>query len=151
VHRRRRDLAIIKTLGFTRGQVRTAVAAQANTTIVIALIVGIPLGTSAGRWLWTLRAHELGTVNEPSVPWTALALLILAALALANVIATLARRSAANTRPPHRVKRGKNPSQEAAAADDADRAHRSNDAAAIRCRYWTYASNDQPRLTTRRR
>ena len=29
--------------------------------------------------------------------------------------------------------------------------HRSNDAAAMRCRYSTYASNGQPRITTRRR
>ena len=29
--------------------------------------------------------------------------------------------------------------------------HRRSDAAAIRCRYSTYASNGQPRITTRRR
>src|SRR6266540_3607297 len=40
VRRRRRDLAILKTLGFVRGQVRRSVGVQATTLTVIALAIG---------------------------------------------------------------------------------------------------------------
>jgi ABC-type lipoprotein release transport system permease subunit len=99
IRRRRRDFAILKTLGFNRRQVRTAVAVQSSTTVAIAMIIGLPLGIVAGRWLWSLRADELGIVNEPSLPWLALGLVVLAALVLAVGIAGIAGRSAANTRP----------------------------------------------------
>jgi hypothetical protein len=46
VRRRRRDLAILKTLGFTRGQVSATVAWQATTLAVVALLVGMPLGVA---------------------------------------------------------------------------------------------------------
>jgi hypothetical protein len=46
--RRRRDLAILKTLGFVRRQVRHAVAWQATTIVAIALLIGLPAGV-AGR------------------------------------------------------------------------------------------------------
>ena len=99
VRRRRRDLAILKTLGFHRRQVRLAVAVQSTTTVAIALVAGVPLGIVAGRWLWSLRADELGILNEPSVPRVELMLLVLAALVLANAIAVVTGRAAANTRP----------------------------------------------------
>ena len=48
IRRRRRDLAVFKTLGFTRGQVSASIAWQATTIGVLALLVGIPLGLIAG-------------------------------------------------------------------------------------------------------
>src|SRR5205823_9586917 len=54
VRRRRRDLAVLKTLGFVRGQVSLAVVWQATTLSAIALLIGVPLGTAGGRWAWTL-------------------------------------------------------------------------------------------------
>ena len=50
VRRRRRDLAILKSLGFVRGQVSAAVAWQATTVALLALAVGLPLGVALGRW-----------------------------------------------------------------------------------------------------
>jgi ABC-type lipoprotein release transport system permease subunit len=47
--RRRRDLAILKALGFTRSQVQAAVAWQATTITAIALLIGLPAGIAAGR------------------------------------------------------------------------------------------------------
>ncbi len=48
---RRSDLAILKTLGFLRGQVTATIAWQASTFAVIALALGLPLGLTAGRWV----------------------------------------------------------------------------------------------------
>ena len=50
VRRRRRDLAVLRTIGFTRRQVRAAVAWQAATLMAVALALGIPAGLICGRW-----------------------------------------------------------------------------------------------------
>jgi predicted lysophospholipase L1 biosynthesis ABC-type transport system permease subunit len=68
VRRRRRDLATLKTLGFTRGQVPQTVAWQATTFALLALLVGVPLGVAGGRWAWRLVADQLGVVSGPVVP-----------------------------------------------------------------------------------
>jgi ABC-type lipoprotein release transport system permease subunit len=49
IRQRRRDLAVLKTLGFVRSQVSAAVAWQATTVAVVALAVGMPLGFALGR------------------------------------------------------------------------------------------------------
>ncbi|HUY51992.1 MAG TPA: ABC transporter permease [Streptosporangiaceae bacterium] len=56
VRRRRRDLAILKALGFGRRQVASTVAWQATSFILVALVLGLPLGVTAGRWAWDLVA-----------------------------------------------------------------------------------------------
>ena len=99
VRRRRRELAVLKTLGFVRGQVRTTVAWQASTLIAIALLVGVPVGVATGRWIWTAFAEYLGVVGQSRTPWLAVAILVPAAFVVANVVAGLPARSAARTRP----------------------------------------------------
>jgi putative ABC transport system permease protein len=98
VRRRRRDLAILKTLGFKRRQISATVAWQATTLALIALI-GIPFGVVLGRWGWTALADQLGIPAEPRTPLGAIVLTIPAALILANLAAALPARSAARTRP----------------------------------------------------
>src|SRR5205823_8599150 len=66
--RRRRDLAVLKTLGFVRRQVSAAVAWQATTLVLLALIVGLPVCVAAGRWVWQLFAGQLGVPTDPRVP-----------------------------------------------------------------------------------
>src|SRR4029077_3494138 len=44
VRRRRRDLAVLKTLGFTRWQVLRTVGWEASALAAAALLAGIPLG-----------------------------------------------------------------------------------------------------------
>ena len=59
IRKRRRDLAVIKTLGATRRQLASAVAWQATTLVAVALVVGVPLGTVKSwirRGLLKLRA-----------------------------------------------------------------------------------------------
>ena len=99
VRQRRHDLAILKTLGFVRGQVRGTVIWQAATLTLFALAVGIPLGVGAGRWSWRLFADRLGTVPEPVVPVLAVVLTIPVSLFIAASVAALPARAAARTRP----------------------------------------------------
>jgi putative ABC transport system permease protein len=97
VRRRRRDLALLKTLGFTRRQLATTVAWQSTVVAIVGLVAGIPLGIAVGRWLWIAFAHELSTVPDPVVPAGSVALAAVAALVLANLVAALPGRSAART------------------------------------------------------
>jgi hypothetical protein len=97
VRRRRRDFALLKTLGFTRGQVAGAVAWQASAIAVVGLVIGLPVGVAAGRWLWLAFARELSAVPDPVIPAGSIALAVIAALVLANLVAALPGRAAART------------------------------------------------------
>ena len=99
VRRRSRDLAILKVLGFVRGQVSAAVAWQSTTIAVIAVALGVPLGAAAGRWAWQLFADRLGVPPQPVTSLTALALLAPGTILLANLVAAVPARLAARTRP----------------------------------------------------
>jgi putative ABC transport system permease protein len=99
VRRRARDLAILKTIGFDRAGVQAAVAWQATTLTVVALVAGIPLGIAAGRWAWRLFADQLGVITEPRVSAAAMLIMIPAALLLANAIGALPARAAARVHP----------------------------------------------------
>jgi predicted lysophospholipase L1 biosynthesis ABC-type transport system permease subunit len=97
--RRRRDVAILKSLGFGRWQLRQAVAWQATTIAGIALLVGLPAGVAGGRWAWRYLATQLGVLPEPAVPLTAIVIAIPAALVVANLIAAAPGQAAARIPP----------------------------------------------------
>ena len=97
VRRRRRDLAILKTLGFTRGQLAMAVAVQAGVAAVIGCAVGVPAGIALGRVLWNLFANEINAVPYPTVPGATVVVIGLVAIALAVLVATIPGRIAART------------------------------------------------------
>jgi predicted lysophospholipase L1 biosynthesis ABC-type transport system permease subunit len=97
VRRRRRDFALLKTLGFTRRQLGGTVAWQSSVIAVIGLVIGVPLGVAAGRWLWLAFAHELSAVPDPTIPAGPVALAAVAALVLANLVAAVPGRQAART------------------------------------------------------
>jgi hypothetical protein len=97
VRRRRRDLALLKTLGFTQRQLAAAVAWQASVAAGVGIVVGIPVGVVLGRWLWTLFARLIYAVPLPTVPVTSVVLIGVGALVLANVVAAIPARIAART------------------------------------------------------
>jgi hypothetical protein len=99
VRRRRRDLAILKTLGFTRRILAAAVAWQAIVDALVGAVIGIPLGILFGRELWTLFARDINAVPQPTVPATSLILVALGTIIVAIVAAALPGRSAATTPP----------------------------------------------------
>lgn len=99
IRKRRGDLAILKVLGFVNRQVRATVAWQATTLVIIALIIGIPLGIATGRSGWVMFANSLGVVPTPDTPSFLVGMLPPAAIALTNIIALLPARAAASTKP----------------------------------------------------
>ncbi len=96
VRRRRRELALLKTLGFTSRQLAATIAWQASVIAVIAVIIGVPLGIVAGRQLWVVFARSINAVPQPTVP-TSLLLVTVCTLALANLVAAVPARLAART------------------------------------------------------
>ena len=97
VRRRRRDMALLKTLGLSRGQLAAAVAWQSSVAAAVGTALGIPLGIAAGRYLWDLFAHTIDAVPAPSVPARPIVLIAVGAMALANLVAALPGRAAART------------------------------------------------------
>jgi len=99
VRRRRRDLALLKALGFTGRQVSASMSVQATFVGLVGLLVGLPLGIALGRWLWVLFAHQVYAVPTPTVPVATLVLVAIVTIVLVNVVAVLPGRSAARTPP----------------------------------------------------
>jgi predicted lysophospholipase L1 biosynthesis ABC-type transport system permease subunit len=95
VRQRRRDLAMLKTLGFTRRQIAAAIAWQSTVDAVVGILIGVPLGVVAGRQLWTLFARTINAVPDPTVPVLSVALVAAGALLFTNVVAALPGRFAA--------------------------------------------------------
>ena len=99
VRRRRGELAVLKTLGFSRHQVRATIAWQASTVAWVGLVIGLPLGLVAGRVVWLAVADELGVSTDPTWPVLGVLLLVPAAFLAVNVIALFPADRAANTLP----------------------------------------------------
>jgi hypothetical protein len=99
VRQRRRELALLKSLGMQRGQLKAIVTSQAMTMMVVATLVGVPLGVAGGRWTWTAFANSIGIVPAPVVPVTALALGIAGLIAAAGLLALWPAALAARTVP----------------------------------------------------
>jgi hypothetical protein len=97
VRRRRRDLALLKTLGFTQRQLAAAVAWQSTVIAAIGIILGVPLGIVLGRQLWILFARNINAVPDPAVPVLSVLLVAIGALVFANLDAALPGLDAAHT------------------------------------------------------
>jgi hypothetical protein len=97
VRRRRRDLALLRTLGFLRRQLVSVVIWQASVAAAVGIIVGVPVGIIVGRWLWILFARSIEAVPDPTIPVGAIALVALGAFALASLLAAIPGRIAART------------------------------------------------------
>jgi putative ABC transport system permease protein len=99
VRSRRRELAILRSVGFTSRQIRWSVRAQTVAAMAAALVVGLPLGVVMGRLTWQAFAGRLGVVPDPTTPLLVLGLTVVGGLALALMAATIPARLAAATRP----------------------------------------------------
>ena len=103
------DLAVLRVFGFTRRQTAIAVGTMATATIVVGALVGVPLGLVAARVAWTTLASDVHVATDLARPAGTLALLLLVAVAIANVVAAAGargvRRSRGGHRPPDRVGR----------------------------------------------
>jgi FtsX-like permease family len=99
VRQRRRDLAVLKTLGLSRGQVLRLVAWQASALGCVALLAGLPLGVLAGRQAWAAFADAAGIAPAPDIPLMLILLTVPATLLIAVLIAIWPGWRAARLRP----------------------------------------------------
>jgi FtsX-like permease family len=99
VSRRRREIGLLKVLGFTNRQVISAVGWQATTLTVVGIVVGVPVGVIAGKATWNLFAGQLGVVPVAVVPGWVVGALELGVIVAANLIAIGPAVAATRTKP----------------------------------------------------
>jgi ABC-type antimicrobial peptide transport system permease subunit len=97
VRRRRRDLALLKTMGFSRRQLFASIAWQATAAAVVGIAIGIPIGVVIGRQLWLLFARSIAVVPDATAPITTLIAIAVGAIVFANLVAVFPGRTAAST------------------------------------------------------
>jgi ABC-type lipoprotein release transport system permease subunit len=87
VSRRRREVGLLKVLGFVNRQVASAVIWQATTLALIGIVIGVPLGVVAGRDVWGAFANNLGAVPVSVVPIWLVCVMVAGVAVVANLIA----------------------------------------------------------------
>ena len=90
----RRDLAVLRTVGLTKRQVRSAVHTHGAVIAGVSLLIGLPLGVAAGRWAWQWFADHLGVANDPITPTVTIGGLVLLSLVSAVVVSVPVARNA---------------------------------------------------------
>jgi hypothetical protein len=98
VVRRRREMGLLKALGFVNHQVAATVSWQATTVALVGIVVGIPLGVALGQVAWRAFATDLGVVPSSSVPPWLVVALAGGVIVVANLLA-IAPALAARSRP----------------------------------------------------
>jgi putative ABC transport system permease protein len=98
VRARRRDLAVLRALGSDRRQLRAIVHWQATLTTVLGLLVAVPTGIVLGRSIVRLLTDALGIVPGAEVSPLVMLAMSFAALSMANLLALLPARRAANAK-----------------------------------------------------
>lgn len=99
VRRRRRDLAILRTLGCTARQLRAIVSVQVVALTSGGAVLGALLGVVGGRQVWQLVVDRMSLPFAAEVPLLAVVLVPVATIVLAQLAATRTRRAAATVRP----------------------------------------------------
>jgi hypothetical protein len=99
VARRRREVGLLKALGFVRYQVASSVVWQSTTLALIGIVVGMPLGVVVGRAVWLAFANNLGVVPASVVPIWLIGVLVAGILVVANLIALAPALVATKSRP----------------------------------------------------
>jgi hypothetical protein len=87
VSRRRREVGLLKVVGFVNGQIASTVAWQATTLALIGIVIGVPLGILVGQAIWHEFANNLGAVPVSVVPVALISVLVAGVLVVANLIA----------------------------------------------------------------
>jgi len=99
VSRRRREVGLLKVLGFVNRQVVATVSWQSTTLALVGIVVGVPLGLVVGKAVWNAFANNLGVVPVAVVPLLLSAAIAAGVLVGANVIAIAPAWVATRSRP----------------------------------------------------
>jgi putative ABC transport system permease protein len=99
VSRRRREMGLLRALGFVNRQIVATIAWQATAVALVGVVVGVPIGSVLGRWVWNAFASNLGAVPVPVVQTWFLAAVVLGILVAANLLAVAPALAARRSRP----------------------------------------------------
>ncbi|MFN8053551.1 MAG: ABC transporter permease [Acidimicrobiales bacterium] len=99
VRSRRRDLGILRSLGFTRAQAAATIVSLTSTIVLIGVAIGIPLGLVLGASGWRLVAQRVHVAPDSLMPFLWIGLAAVVALVTANLVALLPARAAAHLAP----------------------------------------------------
>jgi FtsX-like permease family len=97
VSRRRREIGLLKALGFVRSQVIAAVVWQATTLALVGVVIGVPLGLAVGSAVWNAFANDLGVVPVSVVQTWVLITLSAGVVVVANLLAVVPALAAARS------------------------------------------------------
>jgi putative ABC transport system permease protein len=97
--RRRRELAILRYLGFVRRDLRATVRWNALTIVGVCIIVAVPIGVGIGRTLWTAFADGIGVLDDPVTPASSIGAVVVVTIACALGVAALPGQRAGRVRP----------------------------------------------------
>jgi len=99
VRRRGRELAILRSFGFTRRATRVAIAWQATLLAIVGVAVGVPLGILLGRVVWRQIAEEFPVIYVPPLALVGVLLVVPLALLITNLIAAGPAHAATRVQP----------------------------------------------------
>ena len=94
VRGRRRDLVVLRALGGDQRWITRTVHCQASAFVVSCLVMGVVIGGLVGAALFTWFAREMGAIDDAARPWTAVGVVAIASIVLANAAALLPSRQA---------------------------------------------------------
>jgi len=89
VRHHRRDLAVLRALGFVRRQAGATVAWQASTYLAVGLLVGLPAGFAAGTRGWAAIARNAGVADGAVVPTAGLLVVVAATVLAVHLVAAV--------------------------------------------------------------
>lgn len=99
VSRRRREIGLLKALGFVNRQVAAAVFWQATTFATIGVVVGVPVGVAIGRLVWTTFATNLGAIPVVVVRGPVIVILAAAVVVISGLLAIAPAMAARRSKP----------------------------------------------------
>ncbi len=98
IGRRRHEMGLLKSLGFTRRQVAAVVYWQTATVTLVGLILGTTIGIAVGREVWGDFARNIGVVPAPVVDTATTVLLLAGVVVTAALLAIVPALAAARAR-----------------------------------------------------
>lgn len=98
IARRRRDIGVLRALGFSRIQVVGSTVAMASALIVPAVLLGLLLGTITTRWGWSAVQSRLGVESGVVLPVPAMLAAVAGTLVVTQFVAVVPGIRAARTR-----------------------------------------------------
>jgi ABC-type lipoprotein release transport system permease subunit len=98
VRRRRRDLAVLRAIGFTRWQARSIALTQAVVLALVGVVFGVPLGLALGRSLWRSVAESTPVLLVSPMALVAVLLITPIAVGIAMLLAAWPSQRAASMR-----------------------------------------------------